>query len=58
MPRLSRSHGALDKYQYCAKWVREEARGSTVIALVYGCGAGEIIKELQQRGIEGLRHLL
>jgi SAM-dependent methyltransferase len=42
----------LTNYEYCAEWVRESAAGARVVVLDYGCGAGEIVRELAERDIE------
>jgi SAM-dependent methyltransferase len=42
----------MDNYEFCARWVLERARGKSLRVLDYGCGAGEIVKELRRRGVE------
>jgi SAM-dependent methyltransferase len=42
----------MSNYEYCAEWIREAAAGTPVAVLDYGCGAGQIIRELGKRNIE------
>lgn len=42
----------MDNYEFCAKWVLDSASGRDVRVLDYGCGAGEIVKQLMGRKIE------
>jgi SAM-dependent methyltransferase len=52
MAGLARTGAVASNYEYCAEWVRGMARGAPVVVLDYGCGAGEIIRELGDRNIE------
>ncbi len=36
----------MNNYEYCASWVRNAAGDSPVLALDFGCGAGEIVEAL------------
>lgn len=43
---------AMSNYEYCAEWIHAAAAGRQVVVLDYGCGAGEIVREISKRGIE------
>src|SRR5882762_2315304 len=38
-------------YECCALWVLDQKRGQNTRVLDYGCGAGEIVKELRRRDV-------
>lgn len=42
----------MNNYEFCAKWVINHAPSKTVRVLDYGCGSGQIIKELRMHEIE------
>jgi SAM-dependent methyltransferase len=52
MSEAAPTAGVASNYEYCAEWVRGAARGAPVVVLDYGCGAGEIVRELGDRNIE------
>ena len=52
MAAVARPARAASNYEYCAEWIREAAGGAPVVVLDYGCGAGQIIRELEKRNIE------
>ncbi len=41
----------MNNYEFCTYWVLEQKLGSEARVLDYGCGAGEIVKELKKAGI-------
>lgn len=41
----------MNNYEFCAQWIIDQQHGKTVRVLDYGCGAGEIVKELRRRKI-------
>ena len=42
----------MNNYEYCAQWVCRTAAGLPVTVLDYGCGAGETIRELENRDVQ------
>ena len=42
----------MNNFDYCAEWVREAAGGGSVVALDYGCGAGQIVEALLRRHVD------
>jgi SAM-dependent methyltransferase len=43
-------HAHVDTYQFCANWVAGHVNGQARV-LDYGCGAGEIVAMLRERGV-------
>lgn len=41
----------MNNYEFCAQWILDQARGDNVHVLDYGCGAGQIVKELQRQNV-------
>lgn len=42
---------SMTNYEFCARWILETKNSENVRVLDYGCGAGQIVKELRKRGI-------
>jgi len=42
----------LDNYEYCCRFAIELARGRKLKVLDYGCGAGQIVRMLRDRGLD------
>lgn len=42
----------MDNYQFCAQWVVEQAPSRGARILDYGCGAGQIVKELRSNQLD------
>ena len=42
----------MSDYQFCAQWVLDQAPPKDARVLDYGCGAGQIVKELRNRGVD------
>lgn len=41
----------MNNYEFCAQWIIENKTENNVCVLDYGCGAGEIVKDLRKRGL-------
>ena len=41
----------MNNYEFCAQWVISQEHGKNVRVLDYGCGAGQVVKELHKLGI-------
>lgn len=41
----------MNNYKACAQWVIDNAHGKNISVLDYGCGAGQIVKELRNQNI-------
>ncbi len=41
----------ISNYEFCARWILEQRHGKNASVLDYGCGAGEIVKELRKRDV-------
>lgn len=41
----------MNNYEFCAKWILEREPEMSVRVLDYGCGAGQIVKELRKRNV-------
>jgi SAM-dependent methyltransferase len=41
----------MNNYGFCVNWVLDQAKGNELKVLDYGCGAGEVVRELRTRGI-------
>lgn len=41
----------MNNYEFCVQWVLDQARSDSLCVLDYGCGAGEIVKELRKRNL-------
>ena len=41
----------MNNYQFCAQWVLDQKYGKDIRRLDYGCGAGRILHELRNQGI-------
>jgi len=41
----------MNNYEFCAQWVLDREHGKSVRVLDYGCGAGNIVKELRRRDV-------
>jgi SAM-dependent methyltransferase len=42
----------VDNYQFCIRWVIEQAAAAPLRVLDYGCGAGKIVVGLREMGVE------
>lgn len=42
----------MNNYEFCAQWIVKNSSNNKIRVLDYGCGAGEIVKELRNRGID------
>jgi len=41
----------MNNYEFCARWVQDQRPSADARVLDYGCGAGQIVDALRQRGI-------
>lgn len=41
----------MNNYEFCAQWVLDQEPEKTARVLDYGCGAGQIVKELRKRNV-------
>src|SRR5215831_1304832 len=41
----------MNNYEFCAQWVLDQEPGQHARVLDYGCGAGQIVKELRKRAV-------
>ena len=41
----------MNNYEFCTQWVLDQGRGNNIHVLDYGCGAGELVKELRRRNV-------
>jgi SAM-dependent methyltransferase len=41
----------MKNYEFCAQWILDNKTENNIRVLDYGCGAGEIVKELRKRGV-------
>jgi SAM-dependent methyltransferase len=44
----------MNNYEFCVQWVLDHKRANDVRVLDYGCGAGQIVKELRRRGVDAV----
>lgn len=42
----------MNNYEFCAQWVVDQDLGEAARVLDYGCGAGQIVKELRKRRVQ------
>lgn len=42
----------MNNYEFCAQWILDQTPEKSVRVLDYGCGAGQIVKELRKRNVE------
>lgn len=42
----------MNNYEFCAQWVLDQTPEKSIRVLDYGCGAGQIIKELQKSNVD------
>jgi SAM-dependent methyltransferase len=49
--RLGCSGEQMNNYEFCTQWVLEQESAKRVHVLDYGCGSGQIVKELRKREI-------
>lgn len=42
----------MNNYEFCATYIKKNAAGRPIVALDYGCGAGEIVTNLREMGID------
>jgi len=43
----------MNNYEFCAQWIVDRKTEGNMRVLDYGCGAGEIVKELRRRDVDG-----
>jgi SAM-dependent methyltransferase len=42
----------MNNYEFCTQWILDNKTENNVRVLDYGCGAGEIVKELRKQGVD------
>jgi SAM-dependent methyltransferase len=49
---IKRGKGSIGNTEYCVRWIQKQAGSHHVRVLDYGCGAGKVVKALQERNID------